>query len=173
MSEFRPRLASSSSKVSRIQGSSCGYSIWSRARSSTRSLLLVRAARRVEGQVAAGRVADVEVLVEPAIRRHEDAALVPGDEDLVLALRPHDREALAGRDDDHDAGAVAVRLLVARAGKTDMWSVIVERRVLDPDDVAAGAAPAEGHEAVPGAHVGEEVAVPVSPACVLVLAALA
>src|SRR4051794_19715921 len=54
---------------------------------------LVGAPRRVEGEVAVHRVAHVEVLVEPAVRRNEDARLVPRDEDLLAALGPHVRVA--------------------------------------------------------------------------------
>ena len=43
------------------------------------ALALAGAARGVEGEVAGGRLAYVEVLVEPAVRRDEHAALVPRD----------------------------------------------------------------------------------------------
>ena len=66
----------------------------------------------MEGQVAGRLVADVEVLVEPAVRRRNQTARLPGRDDLVFAFLPHDRVALAGGDDDRPARAVAVGLLV-------------------------------------------------------------
>src|SRR5207253_2148637 len=118
------------------------------------------AARRMERQVASGLAAHVEVLVEPAVWRNEGAALVPGDDDLFATLGPHDRVALAGGDHDLHAGPVPMALLVAAGG--EHRHVVGDRRVriLDPHDVATGAAALEGDQAIPGTHVGEEVAPP-------------
>src|SRR5262245_50657336 len=68
--------------------------------------------QRVQGQVPRGNRADVEMLVEPLLGRHERARLVPRHDDLLLAFLPQDRVSLAGGNDDHAARAVAMRLLI-------------------------------------------------------------
>src|SRR5207253_2965715 len=67
--------------------------------------------RRVKRDVAGRGSARVEVLVPPAIWRDEHAALVPRDDDFLSVLVwPHDREALARGNHDHDPRAVAMAL---------------------------------------------------------------
>ena len=61
----------------------------------------------LEGEVARRRGAGVEVLVEPHVRRHDQRADLPLVALRLLALRPHQRIALAGQDDDVRARAVA------------------------------------------------------------------
>src|SRR5581483_5976891 len=74
-------------------------------------------AQRMKGEVARRLAAQVEVLVEPAVRRDEEARLVPRDHDLLLPLFPQDREALAARDHDDAPGSVSVRALVGSGGE--------------------------------------------------------
>src|SRR4029078_452061 len=64
------------------------------------------------GQVARRRLAHIEMLVEPAIRRNKDAGLMPRNDDLLFTLGPHDRVALTHGNDDDEAGSVAVALLI-------------------------------------------------------------
>src|SRR5581483_9808523 len=59
--------------------------------------------QRMESQVARRSAAHVEVLVEPAVGRHDDAALVPRRHDLLLTLLPEDGKAFAGGNDDYAA----------------------------------------------------------------------
>src|SRR5262249_1895043 len=56
--------------------------------------------------------AAVEMLMEPHLRRHENAAARPFDSFHALALLPHERIAMAADYQDVDAGAVAMRLLI-------------------------------------------------------------
>src|SRR6266571_9518812 len=55
---------------------------------------------------------DVEVLVEPHLRRHEHAARSPVDALDRLAFLPHQCVAVPAEDDDVDARSVAVGRLV-------------------------------------------------------------
>ena len=66
----------------------------------------------LEGQQAFRRRPGVEVLVEHPVGRHDHGADLPVEALRLLALVPHQREALAGKDDDVGARPVAVRLLV-------------------------------------------------------------
>ena len=67
---------------------------------------------RVQCEVSRRYRSRVEVLMKPPARRYEDAGLVPGDNNLLLTLFPHDGKPFARRDRDGEAGAVAVPLLV-------------------------------------------------------------
>src|SRR4030095_13406449 len=69
-------------------------------------------ARRMNRQVSSRRAADVEMLVKPAIRRHEETRLVPWNNDLFSAFRPHDRVSLSGRNDDQKTRAMTVTLFI-------------------------------------------------------------
>src|SRR5439155_11066011 len=95
------------------------------------------AARRVEGEVAGRVAADVEVLMEPAVRRHEYATLVPRDDDFFVPFLPHHRVSLAGRDDDHHPRAVAMGLLVGAGWEHRHVGGDRRARELDEDRVAA------------------------------------
>src|ERR1041385_8471736 len=64
-------------------------------------------------QVTCRHRAGVEVLVEPLVRRHDDAPLPPVNAPHILSLGPEDRVALSAEDDDVRARAVAVTLLVS------------------------------------------------------------
>src|SRR5438309_7357977 len=94
----------------------------------------------MESQITGRVSADVEVLVEPAVRRDEDARLVPRDDHLVLPLRPHDGVALTSRNDDHNAGPMAMALFVR--ARREYRHVAPERRLseLDADAMAARSA---------------------------------
>src|SRR5207247_1814036 len=56
--------------------------------------------RRAERDVAGGILPDVEVLVVPLLGRGEDGPLMPRNDRLLAARRPHDAVPLAGRNDD-------------------------------------------------------------------------
>src|ERR1041385_2106308 len=56
--------------------------------------------------------AAVEVLMEPHLRRHEDASRPPFDALHGLAFLPHERIAVPPDDEHVNAGAMAMRLLV-------------------------------------------------------------
>src|SRR6185369_9539896 len=75
------------------------------------------AAERLQREVARGLAAGVEMLVEPALGRHEQAAGAPFVALDIFSLGPHDRETFALQDDHVRARAVAVRLLVGADGE--------------------------------------------------------
>src|SRR5215208_4463423 len=52
------------------------------------------------------------MLVEPALRRHDDGAVVPVEAFRFLALRPHEGITFAADDDDMRAGTMAMGLFV-------------------------------------------------------------
>src|SRR3954451_5586263 len=93
---------------------------------------------RMEGEIAGRLRAHVEVLVVPARGRDEYTGLVPGHDDLLTTgLRPHDRVAITGRDDDQDAGGVEVSLLVRTRWEYRHVGRDGRRSELDADAVAA------------------------------------
>src|SRR5690348_13797616 len=70
-----------------------------------------------ERKVARGLVAEVEMLVELAVAGRTDAAVLPVEPlEILVALVPQQRIAVAGDADDVRAGAVAMRLLVGAGG---------------------------------------------------------
>src|SRR6185312_16516069 len=75
---------------------------------------LVAPAVPAQRQIAGAGGAAVEMLVEPLVGRHHDAARIPIDPPLVvlLHLRPQHRIALARQDDDMRPRPVLVALLV-------------------------------------------------------------
>ncbi len=116
----------------------------------------------MDGEVAVGDVAHVEVLMVPAHGRDEAAAFVPGDNDLLLALQPHDGVSLAAGDDDDGAGPVAVGLLIGPGRENGHVPRDLGAGELDVDRLPARAPDGESVELVPGPHVGEEVALPIA-----------
>ena len=100
------------------------------------------------------------MLVEPAVRRHEAARLVPVDDDLLLALLPHDGEALAAGDDDDASRSVAVPFLVRPGREDGHMRAQLGARYAHVDGAVQGAASGTVHQLVPHAHVREEVAEP-------------
>ena len=68
----------------------------------------------LEGEVARRGVAGVEVLVEPHVRRNDQRSGLPVVAPRLLALGPHQAEALPAQHDHVGAGAVPVPLLVRR-----------------------------------------------------------
>src|SRR6266508_1294962 len=117
----------------------------------------------MDREVSGGGGAHIEVLVPPPIGRGERAALLPGHEDLVLALRPQYREALSGGDDDHDARPMAMRLLVGERPKHRHVGGNGRARKCDSDATASRASRTEAGELVPGSHVRKEIAGPDVP----------
>src|SRR5678815_811650 len=87
---------------------------------------------------------------------------MPWADDLFFAFFPHDRIALASRDDNCAARTMAVRLLIRLRRKHRHVSSEFGIGELHEHAFAAGTAPLVGVELVPGAHVGEKVAIPVS-----------
>src|SRR5262249_61172372 len=67
----------------------------------------------LEGEVARGRDTAVETLVEPHVGRHDQRPDLSVIAPRLLALRPHQRAALARKDDHVGAGTVGVALLVS------------------------------------------------------------
>src|SRR5207248_2214216 len=117
--------------------------------------------QRVQREVTTGLAAHVEVLVEPAVRRREEAPLMPGDNDLLGRLmRPEDRIPLAAGDHDRAPRTVSMAFLIGTSVEDGHVAGGLGVGELDADDVPAGAASPEGLELVPGTHVREEVAVP-------------
>src|SRR5947208_5667960 len=109
--------------------------------------------------------ARVEVLVIPASGRHKHTGFVPGHDDpLAAGTGPHDRVAIAGRDDDDDAGSMMVSLLVAARWEHGHVRWNERRREFDGHVVAATTSLLVGIELIPGRHVREEVAEPHRPA---------
>ena len=94
----------------------------------------------LEGEIARRRRAGVEVLVQPHVRRHDHGADLPLVVARLVALRPHQRIALAGEDDDVGARPVRVRLLVG--ADRELGDMAVERGLgeVEADVAAAGAA---------------------------------
>ena len=66
----------------------------------------------LEREIARRRLAGIEVLVEPHIRRDDERADLPVVALGLLAFRPHQRIALAGQDDNVGARPVRMALLV-------------------------------------------------------------
>ena len=93
----------------------------------------------LEGEIARRRRAGVEVLVEHPVRRHDQRADMPVEALRLLAFMPHQREALAGQDDDVRARPVAVRLLVGADRELRDVARHAARHV-EADVAAAGAA---------------------------------
>ena len=94
----------------------------------------------LEGEIARRRRAGVEVLMQPHVRRHDHGADLPLVVARLVALRPHQRIAFAGEDDDMRARSVRVRLLVG--ADRELRDVAVERALgeVEADVAAAGAA---------------------------------
>src|SRR5579884_3596186 len=101
--------------------------------------------------------------MEPAVWRHQHAALAPGADHPLLTFLPHHRVTLAAGNDDAPAGAMAVGLLVGPGVEYGHVAEHLGVRELDEDHASAGAAALIADELVPGQHVGHEVAVPVGP----------
>ncbi len=118
--------------------------------------------RRMERQITRHVAAGIKVLVKPFVRRRDHAALVPRTNDLFFALFPHDRIAFTGRDNDRPARAMAMRLLIGFGREHRHVRRQLGIRELHEHALAAGAAALIGIELVPGAHIGEKVAVPKS-----------
>ena len=116
--------------------------------------------RRVQRQVAPRYVAEVEVLVEPPVGRREAACLVPRDNDLLFALRPHDGVALTRRDDNDAAGAVPMGLLIGAHCEDRHVRPQLGPWGAHEDHLAAGASHGAGYELVPDGHIRKEVAEP-------------
>src|SRR5689334_7481730 len=64
------------------------------------------AAERLQRQIAGRLAADIEVLVEPALRRDEQTSRAPAVALYIFALPPHDRKTLSPQNDHMCAGAV-------------------------------------------------------------------
>src|SRR3989338_8106810 len=92
------------------------------------------------GQIAGRRRASVEMLVEPHLRRHEDAAILPVVTLNGLSFLPKKGEAFSFDDDDVEAGTVPVGLLISPDRK--FGDVSCHRSVghLQHDVAPAGAA---------------------------------
>src|SRR5262249_17807706 len=74
-----------------------------------------------DGEKANRLGAAIEVLMEPHLRRHEDAARPPFDALHGPAFLPHERVAVTSDDEHMNAGSMAMRLLVrADAPQRDM-----------------------------------------------------
>ena len=99
-----------------------------------------RHALGLERQVARRRRPGIEVLVEPEVWRHDHRALAPVVALRLLALGPHQAEALAAQDDDMRPGAMGMGLLVG--ADRELRNVAVHRafRHAEARMPAAGAA---------------------------------
>jgi hypothetical protein len=116
--------------------------------------------RRMEGEIARRLLADVEVLVKPAVRRCDQTPWSPRRDDRVFALFPHHGVALARRDDDGAPRTVAVGLLVGarwehRHVAADLGAGELHRHTPTPSTAAL-----VGGQRAPGAHVRKEAANP-------------
>src|SRR5581483_11507903 len=86
--------------------------------------IIPRLAAVAKRELARFLIAGIEMLVEPAARRAEDAALAPVDLDALIGVagligpnprfrRPHERVALRAQDEQNRAALMEVRLVIA------------------------------------------------------------
>src|SRR5262249_34941890 len=123
---------------------------------------VVRGSRKLgqmpELEIAGLLVAQVEMLVEPAAGWREHGRLSPVADHPFAAGLPEHGVAFPGRDDDHPAWAVEVRLLVHGRVEYGHARGHARAREQDLDGVAARAARAVRGKVVPDTHIWEEVA---------------
>src|SRR5205809_6288531 len=107
---------------------------------------------RMQRQVAGGRGAGVEMLVEPVVWGHQHAALLPGTDHALLALFPHDRVALAAEDDNAPAWSVTMGLLIGTRVEHRHMAEHLGLGKVNKHHTAARAPALVADELVPGEH---------------------